>query len=445
MSTHSRIVRFVTLIHSIIAGSMVFGVALAQDDIKSTSPTELCVASDALSSSNSSPFPQLDSVIDWYGRRSAIAERGITFDLSTTQFYQGVASGGVEREFQYGGRNDYFMRFDSEKAGLWKGGHVTLHGETRYGETANALTGALAPVNLMMALPSSGGVATGLTAVKFQQDFADRLSVYAGKLNTLDDFKQPLTGAGALQGFQNSALIYNSVYARTIPYSTLGAGFIYTSATERTFEFAVYDTNNTPTVNGFNTLFNNGATLYATGTMPTKLYDKPGHQGVSAVYSTGTYTDLTPTAFLDPTAGLVLLSTPVTGSWSVTYNWDQALYVSPDDPERMWGIFANLGLADNNPNPARWFGSAGISGKNPIANRKSDTFGIAGFYIGVSDGLKNSTTKLVDVGDEYGAELYYNVAVTSRLQLTPDLQVVSPFRNRVDPSVVVSLRAKIDF
>lgn len=109
------------------------------------------------------------------------------------------------------------------------------------------------------------------------------------------------------------------------------------------------------------------------------------------------------------------------------------------------GVFANLGLADNNPNPARWFGSAGFSGTSPIANRKSDTFGIAYFYIGVSDSLKNSSTRLVDLGNEYGAELYYNVAVTSRFQITPDLQVISPFRNRVDASVLVGLRAKIDF
>ena len=343
MSTRTRNVYSFALIHSIIAGSMIFGAASAQDEIMVTLPAESCVTTDLSSPGNNSLLGQLNSTTDWYGNRTAIAERGIKLELSTTQFYQGVASGGVEREFQYGGRNDYFVKFDSEKAGLWKGSSVTVHGETRYGETANALTGALAPVNLMMSLPLSSGTVTGLTSVKFQQVFSERLSVYAGKLNTLDDFRQPLTRAGPLQGFQNSALIYNSVYARTIPYCTLGAGFIYTSTAQRSFEFAIYDTNNTPTVNGFNTLFSNGATLYAAGTVPTKLNDKPGHRGVSAVYSTGTYTDLTPTAFLDPTAGLVLLSTPGTGSWSVTYNCDQALYVSRDDPERMWGRLRQSG------------------------------------------------------------------------------------------------------
>jgi hypothetical protein len=32
---------------------------------------------------------------DWVGFRTSLQDNGITFDLSTTQFYQGVASGGL--------------------------------------------------------------------------------------------------------------------------------------------------------------------------------------------------------------------------------------------------------------------------------------------------------------------------------------------------------------
>jgi porin len=240
-------------------------------------------------------------------------------------------------------------------------------------------------------------------------------------------------------------MIYNPVYARTIPYSTFGAGFAYLKDTERVFEVAVYDTNNTPTVSGFNTLFDNGATVYAQGTLPTTFFDRPGHQGISGTYSSGTYTDLTPTAYLDPIRGLVLLSTPVTGSWCMTYNFDQAIHVAPDDPQRMWGVFGNLGIADSNPSPVQWFANTGISGASPIAGRKADSFGIAYFYIGVSNSLKNRATDLLSLRDEYGAELYYNIAVTSWCQITPDLQVVTPFRSRAETSVLVGVRAKIDF
>ena len=157
-----------------------------------------------------------------------LAGHGITLDVSNTQFYQGVTSGGLEQEFRYGGRNDYFLNADGEKLGLWKGSFLTLHGETRYGQSANSLTGALMPVNLMLAVPQPNGSITALTGVKFTQFLSENILVYAGKINTLDDFKQPLTGAGALTGFQNTAFMLNPVYARTVPYSTFGAGFART-------------------------------------------------------------------------------------------------------------------------------------------------------------------------------------------------------------------------
>ncbi|WP_010582114.1 carbohydrate porin [Schlesneria paludicola] len=445
MPTSARFVHSAAQILFAVAVSIVAAMAFAQELPIESSLQRPGVTSNTLLSSGESPaeWPNLSG--DWFGSRAVIASRGLTLDFSTTQFYQGATHGGLEQEFQYGGRNDYLMNLDGEKAGLWNGASFMLHGETRYGESGNSLTGALSPVNLMLSVPLSTGTVTGLTGVKFTQVLSEELLVYAGKINTLDDFKQPLTGAGPLNGFQNSAMIYNPVFARTIPYSTIGAGFAYLKNTERVFEVAVYDTNNSPTVSGFNTLFNNGATAYAQGTVPTTLFEKPGHQGISGTYSSGTYSDLTPTAYLDPVVGVVFLSTPVQGSWCLTYNVDQAVYVSPDDPQRMWGVFGNLGIADKNPSPVRWFANTGISGTSSIPGRKADTFGIAYFYIGVSDSLKTRATNLVSLGDEYGAELYYNVAVTSWCQITPDLQVIAPFRNRAETSVLVGLRAKIDF
>ena len=98
------------------------------------------------------------------------ADGGITFDLSTTQFYQGVATGGLEQAFQYGGRNDYFLNLDGEKLGLWEGAFVTLHGETRYGESVNSLAGTLLAPNLLLALPQPSGSVTALTGVTFTQN-----------------------------------------------------------------------------------------------------------------------------------------------------------------------------------------------------------------------------------------------------------------------------------
>ncbi len=382
---------------------------------------------------------------DWLGCRSDLRDRGVTLDLSSTQFYQGVVSGGQEQAFQYGGRNDYFLNLDGEKLCLWQGALVTIHGETRYGETVSSIAGTLLAPNLMLTVPEPNGSITALTAVTLTQSLSEQLQVFAGKINTLDDFKQPLTGAGNLNGFQNTAMLYNPVYARTIPYSTFGAGFTWLENKEPVFSACVYDTNDSPTTSGFDTFFDNGVTIYAELSLPTTFLDLPGNHGIGGTYSSGKYTDLTPSSYLDPIEGIVVVPALKTGSWCLTYNFDQALYVSPEDKERMWGVFGNFGIADSNPSPVRWFASAGISGAGQIPGRKADTFGLAYFYLGVSQPLKDLAPILLPLRDEHGAELYYNVVVTPWCQITPDLQVITPFRDRVDTSLLFGLRANVEF
>lgn len=382
---------------------------------------------------------------DWHGHRTCLQDCGITFDLITTQFYQGVATGGLQQAFQYGGRHDYFLNLDGEKLGLWNGVSVTLHGETRYGESVNSIAGTLLAPNLLMALPLPSGSVTALTGVTFTRNLTENLQIFGGKLNTLDDYEQPLTGAANWNGFQNTAMLYNPVFARTVPYSTFGAGFAYLQNEETVFSAIVYDTNDTPTVSGFDTFLNNGVTVYAELELSTPFVDRPGHHGFSGTYSTGTYTNLTPSAYLDPIGGVVIVTTLITGSWCLAYNFDQALYVSPEDPERMWGVFGNFGIADQNPSPVRWFASAGISGASTMAGRQADSFGVAYFYLGVSEPLKNLAPLLLPLRDEQGVELYYNMAITPWCQITPDLQVITPFRDRAATSLICGLRAMIDF
>jgi porin len=382
---------------------------------------------------------------DWLGCRTGLSDGGITFDFSSTQFYQGVTTGGLEQAFEYGGRNDCFLNLDGEKLGLSKGSFVTLHGETRYGETANSLAGTLLAPNLLLALPQPSGSVTALTGVTFTQNVTDELQIYFGKFNTLDDYKQPLTGASSLTGFLNTAMLYNPVFARTVPYSTFGVGFSCLLDEEPVFTAIVYDTNDTPTVSGFDTFFDNGATIYSELNFTTTFFERPGHQGISGTYSTGTYTDLTPSAYLDPIEGVVIVPTSISGSWCLAYNIDQAVYVSPDNPERMWGVFGNFGIADDNPSPVRWFASSGISGASQIAGRPADSFGIAYFYLGVSEPLKDLAPILLPLRDEQGVELYYNMAITPWCQITPDFQVIAPFRDRADTALLFGLRAYVDF
>ena len=179
--------------------------------------------------------------------------------------------------------------------------------------------------------------------------------------------------------------------------------------------------------------------------LPTRLFDLPGHQGLIGTYSTGSYTNLQPVPYFDPVTGLGIKTTTQSSSWSFNYNFDQALYVSPNDPKKVYGLFGNIGVSDGNPNPIRGFYSVGLSGTSPFQRRTQDTFGVGYYYLDVTNALKDLAPKLLPLKNEQGVELYYNYAVTPWFHVTPDIQVLDPFRQRVDNAFVAGVRAKIDF
>ena len=49
---------------------------------------------------------------DWGGLRSDLTKHGIDIDLRLSQYYQGVTSGGVDTNSEYGGTMDYRFNFD---------------------------------------------------------------------------------------------------------------------------------------------------------------------------------------------------------------------------------------------------------------------------------------------------------------------------------------------
>jgi porin len=387
------------------------------------------------------------------GVRDQLAAHGVTVNLDTYQFYQGVATGGINDNFRYSGRNDYFVNVDGEKAGLWKGFFITLHGETRYGNTVNDDTGSIIPVNMPELTPKAVGSETALTAVKFTQALSENFVTFAGKLNMFDEFKMPFTGARLFDGFWNLGISFPPIVARTIPYSTLGAGAAILKDGAPVFTLMVLDTNNTPTTSGFNTFFSNGATIFASLNVPTKFFGLPGSQGVSGTFSTGNYNSLSPTAYFDPEQGLAIVPEFVRDSWCLFYTGTQALWVDPCNPKREFGVFTNIGTADNGPSPISFSANVALYGSSPITNRPLDTFGVGYTFTRYSSPVRDFAPVLLPIGNDQAVELFYNYAVTPWFNVAPDLQVVFPAReetlppNRqsIDTALVLGLRAKIDF
>lgn len=334
---------------------------------------------------------------------------------------------------------------------MWKGLFINLHGETVYGHSVNLATGAVVPVNIGRAHPVFFGSKTALTALKFTQALSENFIAYAGKINTIDNVQQPfMPGRGLDAGFMNAAFVWNPILGRTMNYATLGAGAAILAGGQPVVTLTVYDTHDDSTTSGFNVLFDNGAIIYPTVSLPTTFFGMPGHQSVWGAYSSGRYAIVNPQSLnlipevlqgLPPTN----LTTLIRGSWWITYLFDQALWVDPTDQTRSWGVFGNAGISDGKPNPIKWSLIFGIGGSSPIANRKLDTFGIAYYYLGFSDSFKNVARVITPVRDEHGLEVFYNVGVTPWFHVTMDLQVITPILERAHTSVVPGLRVKIDF
>jgi porin len=385
---------------------------------------------------------------DWGGLRDELRDHGITLDLSATIYYQGTASGGLQERFDFGGRNDYILNVDGQKAGLWPGFFIRLHGEDVYGESPNLYTGAVSPVSIGRAHPVFLGDAGALTEVKFTQALSENLVLYAGKINTIDNIQQPfMPGRGLDAGFMNATFVWNPILARTMNYATFGAGGAFLRKGYPVFSLTVYDTNDDSTRGVFEHLFDNGAVIYPSVSLPTKFFGMPGHQTLWAAYSTGRYEVLTPEslAMLPPRGPGFPPPSFIRGTWWINHQFDQALWVDPNDPTRMWGVAGGAGISDGNPNPVKWTAVLGIGGSSPIPTRKLDTFGIAYYYLGFSDDFKNVARLIIPLRDERGLEIFYDVGVAPWCHITPDLQVITPILGFAETSVVLGLRTKVDF
>src|SRR6187401_1492774 len=143
-----------------------------------------------------------------------------------------------------------------------------MHTETRYGEDVNAIDGMFSFGNFNMAFPKAGEDVTAITAVSLTQSVTDDFRVFAAKINSLDDFELNFTGRNGIDRFMNSAAVANIINARTVPYSTYGAGFSVLSEQAPVFTFIVRDPDNHATTSDLDQLFDDGVLLSATVRIP---------------------------------------------------------------------------------------------------------------------------------------------------------------------------------
>lgn len=381
---------------------------------------------------------------DWYGARSNLMENGVIYQGYLTQFYQGVASGGAEQKFTYGGKFDHFFTFQGEKLGLWKGLLIGMHAETRFGQDSNVDADGLAPVNTNMLWPSPGET-TAISGFTITQMLSEEWLVTAGKLNMLDLFNSlyPQGGRG-IDGFMNASVLFPLAAARPINLSVNGIGITKLHEGQVQGNLSVVDPNNSSTTVGVGNLFESGATIVGYWRHFTEFGGLPCSHAILGEYSTKAFTSLDQEDFYYiPDVGGVAGKQSET--WSINYLGEQRVWQDAGNPKRNVGLLTSWGISDGNPNPIRWSGNVSLQGSGLIKSRPSDTMGIAYFYTGLSSDFKDLVSPLIPLQNVQGTEFYYNYSVTPWFNLTPDLQVLQPSAIGNDTAVVVAMRAKLTF
>ena len=376
----------------------------------------------------------------WFKISRSLEDCGIKFEGELSQFYQGVSSGGLQREFRYGGHGEYNAELDFGKICGWDGFSLELGSEHRFGENVNGATGSVIPVALSLNLPEPETTDLALIEVRFGLELTDNVQVFFGKLDTLAyDINEFAHGDGD-ELFFNTAFNYNPIATKTIPYSVLGAGIDVSRGDERVFTLAVVNSEENPTTVGISELFANGAVIFSELRLPVTLFGRRGHQAIGGSWSSRTYASLRQDGRVDfPDIPIATKK----GSWSLFWNADQYLWQDRCDPSRGWGLFGRAGISDGNPNPIEWSVSFGVGGKSQIDGREQDNFGIGWYYIGISDEFGPLLANLLDDGQ--GVEMYYDIALSETFWLALDLQVVDPNVVTAGTAVVPGIRARIEF
>lgn len=144
-------------------------------------------------------------------------------------------------------------------------------------------------------------------------------------------------------------------------------------------------------------------------------------------------------------------------TWSVNYSFDQYVWQPEGEPNHGIGVFFAFGASDGNPNPIKYAFTEGIGGKGVVPGRPDDTFGIGFAQTKLSSDFVPFLRKALDLGlqEEDSIEMYYNVAVTGWLSVSPDLQIIDPALKKtlstaghlvnVDTTVVGTVRARVRF
>jgi len=390
----------------------------------------------------------------WGDVRGDLASQGITFDIQWTQHFQSVVDGGRDTGFSYGGGLDYVIDLNLDAMGVMPGAFVRVMAESRYGESVNVDAGTIMPANTDMSMPLTDdpddNIAVTVTELTYTQFLSERFAVVVGKFQTLDgDANEFASGRGRSQ-FSNAGFVFNPTGLLTIPYSTLGVAVVVVPSDKVMITSSLFNTTDSSTTTGFSDI-GEGWTWATEVTFQYRLGDLPGGQVFTVIYAADS--EFTNFNGADLLPGGVVIGTE-DDTWALTWSGWQYVYTPDATPDRIdtgdgradlrgLGLFARVGIADDDTNPIDLTISGGIGGRGLIPGRDDDTYGVG---LGYSD--FDTTPLLAAAGfddDAWVFEAFYNFDLGHGLSLTANIQVLDPFLSTIGTTTIVGGRLNVRF
>ncbi len=402
---------------------------------------------------------------EWGGVRSGLGEHGIAFDLRLSQFYQSVEEGGANENDEYGGKVDYIVNVDGEKAGLWKGLYLNLHAETLFGHSVLGDAGPLALVNTAMLYPTPTEQSTEVTGWSVTQGLYQKgdtaFVLTAGKINVVDLINQVWPSLEVKSnGFQNLNINFPlAPFARYLQLAHLGTGVLMLHKLQVKAAVVALDPHNASTNTGFPKLGDNGLTLLGLYRFFFDVKEMPGMLTFVAATNTGSYETLEENIWEVPITGPLgrrtfifdvdgVVEVPERGPWTGLATYEQIVWQAGAKGERNVRFYATGALADQNPSFANWQFAGQLVATGLFKSRPLDKFGIGGFYTDVNSRVKNTAQDeplLPDINDYSGLEIYYSAAITPAIHLTGDIQFVDNPVAAHDTAIIPGVRLVMDF
>jgi len=424
-------------------------VAETQAEAEAPSP----LGSGLLSGPRWSPQPLTG---DWFGARTWLADRGLTFGINVVNTTQGVVEGGADEDWDNGGSVYLESQFNSDRAGLWPGGFLDFRVERQYGDFVSQEAGSFPAVNYVGLLPEPDDDSFVVSKFMATQFVTDWLGFFAGRFDTADGDTNNLASGRGRTGFLNPQVAFSANSVVTTPYVLNGVGSIVITPNPfmdrpASLSLVFADPQVDPNDSGLDGDFFDEQYYALEWRVPVKPFGLPGSQNFSFNYNTKEFLRLD-----NLTEQFITREkSSDSGAGVFAYNFHQYVYVEPGqdtnaigydaDQERLQGVgvFGRVGYSNGDVNPIEWSFALGLAGRGVIPSRDDDTFGLAPYFGRISRNVTDIANALND--NYWGFEAYYNVAVTPWLHLTPDFQMTKPIVKQTDNAYTLALRTKVDF